>query len=546
MNNKACFLLVSCLLAIGYCSNAQDTTKRKSIDITSSFKPVLREAVKINFNAVPPVADSARPRLTYNIPAQYLFLTYQPGELKPVAFRADTGSSWQNYNYIKIGVGNVHLPYIKTGFSFGDGKNTFFNIFADQLTSKGNLAYQKNSFTDVKLEGTVKTEKDLEWKGSLGFKNDQYFLYGYQPDTLKFSKDQLSQAFQTFEGKISLRNLDPTEFGLTYNPNMRVSVFDDNHNPKASETNAVLNLPLEKTFGRSFAFNLAFTADLTNYALSPIPTQQNNLYYVSPAFLLKTPNLYLQASVIPSWDNKAFTLLPNFMADIKTSDQRFGIQLGWIGYYDKGSYQRFESINPWLAQPNLLLNTRIEERYAGFKGAASDHITYSAKVGFVDYKNMPLFVNDSIDGKTFRIRYETSMQSLQLHGEVVYTQGEVFSIKAALNFNNYSNLKSQEKAWGLLPLEFNTTLRWQVVKDFWVKADLWAWDGAQYLGRTGGAYKGNSALDLNGGVEYRITRQLNLWFQMNNILNNKYERWHQYPVYGFNLLGGIVFSFGQK
>jgi hypothetical protein len=546
MNSKACFLLGLCLLAIGYCSNAQDTTKRKTIDITSSFKPVLREAVKINFNAVPPVADTARPRLTYNIPAQYLFLTYQPGELKPVALRGDTGYSWQNSNYIKIGAGNVHLPYIKTGFSFGDGKSTFFNIFADQLTSKGSLAYQKNSLTDVKLEGTVKTEKDLEWKGSLGFKNDQYYLYGYQPDTLKFNSSQLSQAFQTFEGKISLRNLDPTEYGLIYNPNMRVSVFDDNHNPKASETNAVLNLPLQKTFGRSFAFNLAFTADLTNYTLSTIPTQQNNLYFVSPAFLLKTPNLYFQGSVIPSWDNSKFTLLPNFMADIKTSDQRFGIQLGWIGYYDKGSYQRFESINPWLAQPNLLLNTRIEERYAGFKGAASDHITYSAKIGFDDYKNMPLFVNDSIDGKTFKIRYESSMQALQIHGEVVYTQGEVFSVKAALNFDKYTNLKTEEKAWGLLPLEFTTTLRWQVVKDFWVKADVWAWDGAQYLGRTGGAYKGNSALDLNGGVEYRITRQLNLWFQMNNILNNKYERWHQYPVYGFNLLGGIVFAFGQK
>jgi hypothetical protein len=33
---------------------------------------------------------------------------------------------------------------------------------------------------------------------------------------------------------------------------------------------------------------------------------------------------------------------------------------------------------------------------------------------------------------------------------------------------------------------------------------------------------------------------------MNNIFNNKYERWHQYPVYGFNILGGIVFRFDQK
>jgi len=32
---------------------------------------------------------------------------------------------------------------------------------------------------------------------------------------------------------------------------------------------------------------------------------------------------------------------------------------------------------------------------------------------------------------------------------------------------------------------------------------------------------------------------------MNNIFNNQYERWHQYKVYGFNILGGIIFSFGE-
>lgn len=536
-----------CALLSAPGAKAQDTTKRRTIEITSSFKPVLREAVKINFNAAPPVADTSRPRLSYNIPAQYLFLSYTPGEMKPVALAGDSLAPWENYNYIKVGAGNVHLPYIKTGFSFGDGKNTFFNIFANQFSSKGSLPYQQNSLTDVKLMGRVKTQKNLEWSGSLGFKNDDYFLYGYRPDTLKYSKEQLKQQFQTFEGRLSLRNIDPTEFGLIYRPDLRVSVFTDNYNPKATETNSVLILPLEKSFGKSFGFNLGFTADLTNYKITGNSSTQNNIFYVKPAFLLKTPNLFLQASVIPSWDNKAFTLLPNFMADISTNDQRFAIQLGWIGYYNKGSYQRFESINPWLAQPGFLLNTRMQERYAGFKGSLDKHFIYSAKVGFLQYKNMPLFVNDTLNGgKQFVIRYESSMEALQLHGELSYILGEKFSATASLNLNQYTKLKTEAKAWGLLPIEFNTTLKWQVLKDFWAKADLWAFDGAQYRAVNGQSYKGDGAVDLNAGVEFRVTRRLNLWFQMNNIFNKKYERWHQYQAYGFNMLGGIVFSFGQK
>src|SRR5580692_1429590 len=103
------FVFAFFLLAVG--ARAQHSTKRRAIAISSVFKPVLREASKINFTASPPISDTARPRLSYNIPSQYLFLTYQPGELKPVALQGDSSLEWQNVNYIKAGVGNVHLPY---------------------------------------------------------------------------------------------------------------------------------------------------------------------------------------------------------------------------------------------------------------------------------------------------------------------------------------------------------------------------------------------------------------------------------------------------
>src|SRR6185437_14247137 len=68
----------------------------------------------------------------------------------------------------------------------------------------------------------------------------------------------------------------------------------------------------------------------------------------------------------------------------------------------------------------------------------------------------------------------------------------------------------------------------------------------QYLAADGSSHRGGRGTDANAGVEFKITRALNLWFQMNNIFNNKYQRWNQYQVYGFNVLGGIVFSFGGK
>ena len=529
-------------------SYAQDSTKKKTIEITSTFKPVLREAVKINFNAAPPAVDSARTSLRYNIPSQNLSFAYQPAPLNPMALQVDSIISWQSSNYIKVGVGNAYIPFMQAALSFGNGKNSFYNVFANHFTSKGSLPFQKNNQTGVSLNGTIKTEKNVEWNGKLGFRSDDYFFYGFQPDTKVFSKDELRQQFQTFEGNISLRNIEPTTYGLNYYPNLKVSVFSGANNwRKATEANTVLNLPLQKTFGKSFGVNVGFTADLTNFR----PGEKgdainNNIYYFTPSLLLKTPNLYLETGVIPSWDNKVFKMLPNLVADISTNDKRFTLQLGWIGYFKKGSYERFAGINPWIMQPDtLLLNTRVSEKYAGFKGSVLNHFTYSVRMGFMQYKNLPLFVNDTVDGKTFLTRYSSAADAIQWHGEIGYTQGEKFSATAGLTWNKFVKVKDEGKAWGILPIELRSNVRWQIMKDFWLKGDLFAFEAPVHKTKDGYS-RNDPGLDLGAGLEFKITRQFNLWLQMNNIFNNKYQRWNQYQVYGFNILGGVVFSFNQK
>ncbi|MEI9810463.1 MAG: hypothetical protein WDO16_22770 [Bacteroidota bacterium] len=100
------FFLVASVVMIGYSANAQkDTSKAKSVNITSAFKPVLRESAKINFNASPPTADTAKPRLQYDIPNPNLLFAYQPGSLKPLALGIDSNTTWDNANYIKAGFG---------------------------------------------------------------------------------------------------------------------------------------------------------------------------------------------------------------------------------------------------------------------------------------------------------------------------------------------------------------------------------------------------------------------------------------------------------
>lgn len=541
------YILALFLMGPGLSATAQDTSKRKTIDITSTFKPVLRDAVKLNFPAALPSLDTTRPLLNYDIPRQQVRVPYMPGTLKPVSLEVDSMLAWQNTQYLKIGAGNNHLPYLQGAAGFGDGGRSFMTAYVEYYASKGKLDNQKHNLADFQLRGSHKTSDNTELSAKLGFKGEDYFLYGYQPSTLDYSKSELKQRFQTLDGYVNFRNTHPTEFGISYSPTLKFNAFSGKNNGnKATENNFVFDLPLQKSFGRMVDFNLGFTADLTRYKPESGDDIKNNLVTVSPALLFKTPNVYLHAGILPSWDNKDFTMLPNIMAELTTSDKQFAIQAGWIGYFRKGSYQRFAEINPWLAQPELLLNHRIREGYAGFKGSLANQFTFNLKASYSQEKNVNLFVNDQVDGKTFLTVYSPEMEVFQFHGELGYIRGEDFSFNTGLTYKNFAKIGGQTRAWGLIPLEFTAALRWKILEDLNFKADAFAWDGPAYRTLDGDARKGDKAFDLNAGLDFRLNRNFDLWLQANNIFNNRYERWNQYEVFGFNILGGVIFRFGQK
>jgi hypothetical protein len=100
-HNKIIFLLFICFLCCKS-NNAQDTTRRQTIQITSSYKPSLRNSVKINLYATPISPDTSTPRLAYYIPPQNLFYGYQPIALKPLSLQADTSLRFQEHLVLEM------------------------------------------------------------------------------------------------------------------------------------------------------------------------------------------------------------------------------------------------------------------------------------------------------------------------------------------------------------------------------------------------------------------------------------------------------------
>jgi hypothetical protein len=90
-------------------------------------------------------------------------------------------------------------------------------------------------------------------------------------------------------------------------------------------------------------------------------------------------------------------------------------------------------------------------------------------------------------------------------------------------------------------MEITGSMRWWAFKKLLVKSDVYLFGGGN-ASVNGGTLPLNGGTDLSAGLEYRINKQFSIWLDANNILNDKYERWKLYPVYGLNVLGGIIIN----
>ena len=147
------------------------------------------------------------------------------------------------------------------------------------------------------------------------------------------------------------------------------------------------------------------------------------------------------------------------------------------------------------------------------------------------------------DGRSFLISNESRVNDIRVHGDLSYTNQDKLTVTAGLTFNGYTGMRDNAKAWNTVPMEFTSSLRWWAFKQVMLKGDFYAFGGGNYLDKGNIARNFRGGKDLSAGVEFKFSKMFSAWFDVNNILNNKYERWHNYQVYGLNVLGGVRVNF---
>jgi hypothetical protein len=395
----------------------------------------------------------------------------------------------------------------------------------------------------LKATGNYFTGRN-EAYGAVALQQSEYFQYGYDHSLYKFIKDSIRRKYQDIGLIAGIRNVALNDFNINYDPHAEVHVFTREN--KISESTLILEAPVESRFGDQVVFKVTGRADFTNLTnkTGSLDTKtSNNLFQVAPELVYYSNVFTFHGGVTPSWDNNKLSVLPNVYGEAQLQHNVLMIQAGWVGRFIKNTFRSLSETNPYMQDPAFLLNTKEVQYYGGVKATLGKHFSFNAKAAFIKFTNMPLFVNDYNDGKSFMIFNERKMTDLRIHGDLSFVSQDKFTLTSALDVNTYTGLSDNKNAWHLIPLQVTGSFRWNAFKQLLLKGDLFAFSKVPVLLSNGDEKKLPAGTDLSAGAEFKITKQFSAWLDLNNIFNNKYQRWNNYPVYGLNVIGGVVYRF---
>lgn len=531
------------LLSAGYSSMAQtapasarDTViPASTIEIIQEYRPEVKAAEKALFKPVFPPADNERPVYQYEVPQQSLYYSYKSLPLRPLALGRDT-MKLPFSNYVKLGYGNLSTLLADGGFAVKkDNYEIALHLF--HLSQKGAIRYQESQKTNVNADVLVDGRK-YEWNASLDITADRYYQYGYDHDlNPSFVPDR--QSLNGGRLIIGARNKTDNDWGVRYSPSLEFAYFSGQH--ISGETTMGFKLPVTKDLDT--AIQLSFTAEgkLTQLSFDTSKIS-NNIFVLSPGFNYHRNRWTARVFLSPAFGRGGNTyLLPDIMAGFRLPSWNMALTAGIKGSLQQNTYEQLFRRNPFISAFSIT-QTHSDQVYASVQKGLGNHLTLHGKVSWWQYDNLPMHLNEIASPQRMYVLYDSKVKAISLEAGARFQVGEQFSAGGSLTVYNFYE-KTYSRIWHEPGLRFNGDISYKPLKGLTVTGYASYLDQIYAINISNEEEKLKAILDIGVGAEYQFLKRFSVFVTVNNLLDNKYQRWYGYEVYGLNFFGGLRVKF---
>ncbi|MDB5140251.1 MAG: hypothetical protein JWR12_2167 [Mucilaginibacter sp.] len=521
----------------------------EEIVVTTAYKPVLADAVKIRIN--PDLEDKTpfKAPLTYFPIDKRLELNTDIKPLAAMKRPAEQDSALTN-NYVKAGLGSLKTTYGEAYFNNGKDQALQVGGYLKHFAQNGNV-YKQNSEKDEagvfgKSIGDVNS-----LSGRINYNYSSNYFYGYDPYLPTAPIQANKQHFSTISGEVELaKNYKDVENDFTYALKLKGYSFKNAF--QASESNIVLSGFLNETI-HQFYVGVSGSLDLS--------TQKDSLYNYNNSLIRANPYIKFQGdnykidagiSIVDEFGfTSALYIFPAAKLEFQVIPKYVRLFVEAKGDVNKSSLLDFSTINPFLGS-NVPIKNSVDQLdiSAGLKGTIAPGLGFKASIFRNTVKDMPLFVsnfNFTNGYNRFTVIYDGGRSRITgFNGELDYKASEDVDIFGRVEFKNYQ-MATVAQPWNLPKFKLTAGTVLHISNKIDINGTLLIRGSVMdpYPASPGSKIPNtiNSVVDLSGGVEYKATNRISVFVRVNNILNGNNQTWLYYPDYGFNIFGGVGFAF---
>lgn len=265
-------------------------------------------------------------------------------------------------------------------------------------------------------------------------------------------------------------------------------------------------------------------------------------------------------STVNDESDSRFVIYPNVALHVDVVKDIVMFYGGVDGGIHQNTYANLAKENPFVA-PVLDIKPTFTQynAYAGMKGKLYHNVAYNIRASYKTEDDKQLFVNNPLAssvpnnlsyeyGNSFGIAYDI-VSTFTAYGELNLEFSDNVSINLSGEYNSYQT-KNLRYAYNMPETKLGADVRIDFTPK-WFAGIQGYWIGKRY-DRFVNSFtfpveetdvELDSFVDLNAYLGYRPTEKWTVFARANNIFNNDYNYWQNYPVQGFQVSAGAMYKF---
>ena len=538
------------------------------IKVIAPYEPTISDAFKMNFN--PRLDDTLQIDISfdYSINPVQIPTRFSLEPLSPARMRGEPLAKLYN-GFVKGGLGNYTTPYGDVFYNSLRSNEYAYGVHLKHISSGGGIDdYGPSGYSDNKINLYGKRFlRNHTIEGDLNYERNMMHYYGFRRDDYSEDLDMLQyidelpdkdirQVFHYISPAMGFRSnyLDPNR--LQHDLNLKYHYLTDRYD--ATEQRLEFSTILGKSivedplgFADNQSFQLDFGADYFHNKTAT-DTINSGLIKIAPSIMARIADFSFRVGLNASFqlDSTGHTrFYPIAAAELNLVNDRLIAYSTFDGEVQKHTLRDISLVNPFVNtnSPLAFTNKKYELR-GGIKGSISSFASFNLSVSSSSWEDYAFFITDTaqILNNQFNVTYD-DMRIFNFRAELFSNVGERLKLRLGADYFEYT-LDKEIEAWHMPTFKLSLSARYNMQDKIILNAGAFARNStyARVFNEEGVAEAREIHgfhVDLNFGIEYRYTKILSVFLNLNNVQNQPLERWFNYPSQRFNILGGVSYAF---